>query len=114
RNLQTKKLIEQDPLFADLMDWPGVFPIAKALIGRDITLSDGGYTDYRPARAPAFISWHNDFAWMRDVPYPLHNFWIRCTYFIEDVTEDMGPFTLLPRSHLSAGPCVGPFTDEKG
>ncbi len=54
------RIIERDPIFEPLMDWPSVFPLARAQIGKDITLSTGGEGDYRPPNAPAYISWHND------------------------------------------------------
>lgn len=42
---------------------------------------------------------------MANVPYPRQNFWVRTTYFLSDVTEDGGPFTLLPGSHLKDHAC---------
>ena len=41
---------------------------------------------------------------MTDVPYPRQNFWVRCTYFLGDVRDDTGPFTLLPGTHLQTMP----------
>src|SRR6185436_18329729 len=89
-------------------------PIVRAVIGRDVTIASGGEGDYRPERTPAYVSWHNDFRWMPDVPYPRQNFWLRCTFFIDDVDETMGPFTLLPGSHREGRACPGEFTDPSG
>ncbi len=108
------RILERDPVFEKLMDWPAVFPIARGVIGRDVTLAGGGEADYRPARAPAYISWHNDWAWMVDTAYPRQNFWVRCSYFLDDVTDEMGPFTLLPGSHLAGGPPPKEHTSPEG
>ena len=98
-HVEVKRLIERDPCLANRMVQLVVFPIARQLIGRDITLAPGGDGDCRPAHTGAYISWHNDVVWMPDLSYPLPNAWIRCSYLIDDVDEDTGPFTLLPGSH---------------
>ena len=108
-----KRAVERGPEFEDLMDWRPTFRVARAVIGADIELSDGGQLDYKYAHTPAHIGWHNDFKWMVNVPYPRQNFWIRCTYFIRDVTEDMGPFTLLPGSHNAEGVCPDDYNDRE-
>ncbi|MBI2192458.1 MAG: phytanoyl-CoA dioxygenase family protein [Planctomycetes bacterium] len=111
RHLEIKRCLEQDAAFEDLMDWPAVFPIARAIIGADITLATAGEGDYRPARTPAYIAWHNDFIWMPHLPYPRQNFWVRCSYFLNDVTVDRGPFTLLPGTHRATGPCPKEYNE---
>lgn len=105
RHVEVRRLLEQDPCLANLMAQPVIFPIARQLIGRDITLASGGEGDCRPAGTGAFISWHNDFQWMTDLAYPLPHAWIRCTYLIDDVDADTGPFTLLPGTHRADRPC---------
>ncbi len=102
---EVPRILERDPAFEILMDLPTVFPVARALIGADIELASGGELDYKLPRTPAYIAWHNDFQWMADVPYPRQNFWVRCTYFLSDVKDDTGPFTLLPSTHLENRAC---------
>lgn len=99
KRIELKRILESDERFEFLMDLPPVFRLARALIGADLELASSGELDHKMPRTPAHISWHNDFMWMVNVPYPRQNFWIRCTYFMTDVTDDMGPFTLLPGSH---------------
>jgi hypothetical protein len=111
---EIKRCLEQDPVFEPLMNLPTTFPIAHAIFGNDITLATAGEGDYRAPNTPAYIGWHNDFAWMQDVPYPRQNFWLRCTYFIDDVTDDMGPFTLLPGSHKADHGPTRDLTGEDG
>jgi hypothetical protein len=108
--LEVKRILEQDPVFEPLMDLPTVFPVARAIIGADIELASSGELDHKLPCTPAYISWHNDFQWMVDVPYPRQNFWIRCTYFLSEVTEQMGPFTLLPGSHTADRACPRELT----
>ena len=105
KRVEIKRILEQGDDFADLMDLSTVFPIVRQLIGADVELASGGELDHKFGPSPAHIGWHNDFQWMTNVPYPRQNFWIRCTYFIDDVSEEMGPFTLLPSSHLSDRAC---------
>lgn len=103
--VEVKRALELDPSFEQLIDHPATFGVAHAVIGYDIELATGGELDCKLPCTRAFITWHNDFQWMTNVPCPRQNYWIRCTYFISDVTDDMGPFTLLPGTHLrSSGP----------
>ncbi len=115
RHIEIRRLLERDPCLADLMVQPTVFPMARALIGRDITLASAGEGDCRPAHTGAYISWHNDFVWMPDLAYPRQNAWIRCTYLLNDVTAERGPFTLLPGTHTENRPCpAAEMTDDQG
>ncbi len=111
--VEVPRILEQDPAFEMLMDLPTVFPVARAVIGADVELASSGELDYKLPRTPAYIAWHNDFQWITDVPYPHQNFWLRCTYFLSDVKEDTGPFTLLPGTHLKDHVCPN-LTDDKG
>ena len=111
--VEVPRIIERDPAFEILMDLPTTFPIARGMIGADVELASSGELDFKLPRTPAYIAWHNDFQWMADVPYPHQNFWIRCTYFLGDVREDTGPFTLLPGSHLADRACP-PEMNEPG
>ena len=104
-HLEAKRLLEADPVFADLMDHPSTLPIVRSVVGADVTLASAGEGDWRPPHTPAYISWHNDFTWMQDVPYPRQNRWIRCTFLLSDVNDDQGPFTLLPGSHRADRSC---------
>jgi ectoine hydroxylase len=99
------RIIERDPRFEMLMDHAPTFRVARAILGYDIDLASGGELDHKLPRTPAYISWHSDFQWMATVAPPRPNFWIRCTYFLSDVNEDTGPFTLLPGSHNRAEVC---------
>ena len=102
---EIKRIFERDAAFETLMDNAPVFEVARGVLGADIELATSGELDHKLPRTPAYIGWHNDFQWMTGVPYPRQNFWIRCTYFISDVTPDGGPFTLLPCSHLTDRVC---------
>lgn len=112
--VELKRILERDPVFETLMDNPPVFAVARAMIGADIELASGGELDYKLARTPAYIGWHNDFRWMVNVPYPRQNFWIRTTWFLSDVTEDMGPFTLIPGTHRADRVCPAEYNDASG
>ena len=110
RRVYLPRLLERDPVFEPLMDWPRTYPIARAILGQDITLASAGEADYRPANSGGWIGWHSDTSWLPGVPYPRQFHWVRCAYFLEDITEDMGPFTLLPGSHRATHPCPPEYT----
>lgn len=104
------RALERDPVFEQLMDNPPVFRVAHGVLGPDIELATGGELDYKPPRTPAHVGWHNDFPRLWNVPYPRRqHFWVRCVYFLGDVTADMGPFTLLPGTHLKDHVCPEDF-----
>lgn len=112
--VEVSRILERDPVFETLMDLPTTFPVARAVLGADIELASGGELDYKLPRTPAYIAWHNDFQWMTDVPYPRQNFWVRCTYFLSDVREETGPFTLLPGTHLKNHVCPPEMNEASG
>ncbi len=112
--LEITRILERDPAFELLMDLPTVFQVALALLGADIELATGGELDHKLPHTPSYIGWHNDFQWMVNVPYPRQNHWVRCTYFLSDVTENTGPFTLLPGSHNKESACPNDLKDSTG
>lgn len=103
--VEVPRILERDPAFEQLMDNEPAFRIARAVLGPDIELASGGELDYKLPRTPAYIGWHSDFQWMTGIPLPRQNFWVRCTYFLSEVRDDTGPFTLLPGSHNRDYPC---------
>ncbi|GAB4457118.1 MAG: hypothetical protein OHK0029_16300 [Armatimonadaceae bacterium] len=103
--VEVPRILEQDAVFEQLMDNPPTFRVARAVIGADIELATGGELDHKFAHTPAYIGWHGDFQWMSGVPYPRQNFFVRCVFFMDDVTDDMGPFTLIPGTHRKTEPC---------
>jgi ectoine hydroxylase len=103
--IEIRRILERDSVFEALMDHPPTFALAHALLGYDIELASGGELDHKMPNTPAHIGWHNDFQWMTNVACPRTNFWVRCTFFLSDVTSEMGPFTLLPGTHRSTVPC---------
>lgn len=112
--IEIKRILERDPAFEQLMDLPTVFPVARSIIGADIELATSGELDHKMPHAPAHTGWHNDFRAIPNVPYPRQNFWIRTTYFLNDVTDETGPFTLLPGTHLAGHECPREYNDEQG
>ncbi len=102
---EVPRILERDPAFEQLMDNAPVFDIARGVLGYDIELASGGELDHKYAHTPAYIGWHADFQWMTNVPLPRQNFWVRATYFLGDVHDDTGPFTLLSGTHSRAELC---------
>jgi len=114
RRIYMKRIIERDAVFEPLMDWPATFPIVRQIVGADVTLASAGEADCRPPRTGPWIGWHTDTSWMPGLDYPRQINWLRCAYFVDDITDDMGPFTLLPGSHRAAHPPPSALTGPNG
>jgi hypothetical protein len=112
--VEVKRILEQEPVFEQLMDHPPVFKVARAVLGYDIELVTSGELDHKFAHTPAYIGWHGDFQFMESIPPPRQSFFVRCVYFMSDITEDMGPFTLIPGTHCRDEPCPENWKDEQG
>lgn len=109
-----KNLIERDPLFLELIDLPSIYPLPRAIIGADITLVHGGLAYSKRANSPSYLSWHNDFNWMVDVPYPRPDWWVRILYFIDDIDEHTSPTAVIPGSHRATHVCPSDLTAPDG
>lgn len=87
------------------MDVPKVIATAGCVIGPDLDLASGGELDYKaPGRRSNFCGWHSDFTWIVSLPYPRQVFWIGCYFFIDDITPEVGPLSVIPGTHRSSGP----------
>ncbi len=102
---EATRIIEREPAFLDLAAHPVTLALVRRVIGRDVTLASAGEAYLNPPGARAYISWHGDFQWLVDVPYPRQNFWVRATWFMDDVDADTGPMTALPGTHRETRPC---------
>jgi hypothetical protein len=91
--IELVRLFEVDPLFEALMDLPGIIELADRYVNGDVTLAQGGLGHVLLPHAPAHCGWHRD-----------NGPWLRCTYLIDDVSEEQGPFTLLPGTHRAGNP----------
>ncbi len=109
-----KRVVMKDPIFLDLVDLPTVYPLPRALIGRDITLAHGGVAYHKRPHSRAYLSWHNDFNWLPDFPYPRPEWWVRGLYFIEDIDEQTAPMAVLPGTHLATHACPPEYTAPDG
>jgi len=97
--VELPRLFERDQVFEQLMDNPPALAVVRELLGPMVELGTAGELDYKFGSTPAYIAWHGDFQFLNWIPGPRHVYWIRCVYMIGDVDEDMGPFTLVPRTH---------------
>lgn len=99
------RVLERSEIFENLMDVPKVLAVAGRVLGPDLDLASGGELDFKaPGRLTNYCGWHTDFTWIVSLPYPRQVFWIGCYFLIDDVTEDVGPLTVLPGSHRAPGP----------
>ncbi len=99
------RILERSETFENLIDVPKVLAVAGLVLGPDLDLASGGELDYKvPGRTTNYCGWHTDFTWIVSLPYPRQVFWIGCYFFVDDMTPDVGPLTVLPGSHRASGP----------
>lgn len=99
------KILEGGEVFENLMDVPKILAVAGRVLGPDLDLASGGELDCKvPNRTTNFCGWHTDFTWIISLPYPRQVFWIGCYFFVGDITEKVGPLTVIPGSHRASGP----------
>jgi ectoine hydroxylase len=84
-----------DPLFLDLANNPQVVPILATVVGPDLQLTEAiGHN--HPAGTPAHIEWHRDWPpWT----HPTQILKAKVFYYLDDISDDMGPFSVVPGSH---------------
>jgi len=86
---------EYDPLFLDIANNPVVIPFLEAVIGPSLQVMEivahchHGHTN-------AHTGWHRDWPPYRHPEYILK---AKAFYFLDDQTEEMGCFTIVPGSH---------------
>ena len=88
-------LYQYDPLFLDLANNPVAIPILEAVVGPDLQLTEMiGHN--HPAGTNAHIEWHRDWPpWS----HPTQILKAKVFYYLDDITDDMGPFSVVPGSH---------------
>ncbi len=86
---------EFDPLFLDIADNPIVTPFLEAVIGPSLQAMEV-VAHCHHAHTGAHTGWHRDWPPYRHPEYILK---AKAFYFLDDQTEDMGCFTIVPGSH---------------
>lgn len=107
-------VVTHGDVFLDLLEHPSTISIAEAFLGPDIMMIDNAL-HVKPAGTKTHTRWHRDAttwsypseewteadktAWeqMRACETPF--FKIKIFFFVEDVDEETGPFSVVPGSH---------------
>ena len=94
---QVLGIMEYDPVLADLLEHPRIFPVVRELLGPDVMMLDHDYFISPPG---ATVSW----AWHFDLELPgiFHSrsrLMIKVFYVLEDIPADGGATLVLPGSH---------------
>ena len=97
-----KEMEKEAGLFVDLIAHPPMVAFLKELFGEDIRMSHYTYSRSEPGHPS--ISLHTDgqpygskiFGFEGSVPCM-----VRVLYYLDDLTPDISPFRVVPRSHLS-------------
>jgi ectoine hydroxylase-related dioxygenase (phytanoyl-CoA dioxygenase family) len=97
-------LYQYDPLFLDLANNPAVIPLVESVVGRDLQLTEMiGHN--HPASTEAHVEWHRDWPpWS----HPTQILKAKVFYYLDDITEDMGAFSVVPGSHTWPADPPGP------
>jgi ectoine hydroxylase-related dioxygenase (phytanoyl-CoA dioxygenase family) len=86
---------EHDDVFLDLANNPKVIPLLEEIIGPDVQTMEM-VCHCHHAGTQAHTAWHRDWpAWS----HPQFTLKAKVFYFLDDQTEDMGCFTVVPGTH---------------
>jgi ectoine hydroxylase-related dioxygenase (phytanoyl-CoA dioxygenase family) len=89
-------IYQHDDLFLDLADNPLVMPLLEEVVGPNVQVMEM-VAHCHHAGTQAHTAWHRDWPPYRHPKYILK---AKVFYFLDDQTEDMGCFALVPGSHL--------------
>ncbi|MGZ3240488.1 MAG: phytanoyl-CoA dioxygenase family protein [Burkholderiaceae bacterium] len=92
-------ILDQDPVFVDLVDLPTIFPLLVDIVGSDIQLNHTTARLFYPG--PTFTSpWHSDISHVIGLNQAnTLNFLVKAHFFIEDLSPDQGCLAFIPGSH---------------
>ncbi|MFN8019240.1 MAG: phytanoyl-CoA dioxygenase family protein [Acidimicrobiales bacterium] len=98
-NIRVYDLIEHDPVFADLVVHPAVFPLVAALLDGDPAVSNFSANIALPGSRS--MNAHNDQSTVMPEPWPTR-FTLNAIWCLDDVDEANGATRYLPGSHRFA------------
>jgi len=88
-------IYEHDSLFLDIAENPLVMPLLKEVVGPSLQAMEM-VAHCHHSGTNAHTAWHRDWPPYRHPQYVLK---AKAFYFLDDQTEDMGCFTVVPGSH---------------
>lgn len=101
----------QDPVFRQLVNLSKIMPIVRGYMQRywqdDPVVFGAGHGHCLFERSPAHQAWHNDARVNKRASDMTPPIYIRLTFLVEDVNEEMGPTGLLPGTqgtHVNSPP----------
>ncbi len=109
-NAHTMDNVHQyDTLWLELAMNPCLVPLLKRIVGIDVQVMEMVCHCHHAGTA-AHTAWHRDWpAWT----HPEHTLKAKAFYFLDNQTEDMGCFALVPGTHtLPEGPPRAQYRDE--
>ena len=93
----------QEPVLRQLVNLPRIMPIVRGYMERywddDPVVFGAGHGHCLFERSPAHQAWHNDARVNKKASDMTPPIYIRLSFLIEDVDDDMGPTALLPGTH---------------
>lgn len=92
-------ILDQDPVFVELVDLPSIFQILVRVTGSDIQLNHTMARLFYPG--PTFTSpWHSDIPQMLGVDHGSGaSILVKAHFFLEDLSPDQGCLAFIPGSH---------------
>jgi phytanoyl-CoA hydroxylase len=92
-------ILDQDPVFVELVDLQSIFPVLVAAIGSDIQLNHTMARLFYPG--PTFTGpWHSDIPQMLGVDHGAGtSILVKAHFFVEDLAPDQGCLAFIPGSH---------------
>lgn len=97
---QVLGIMEYDPLLADLLEHPRIFPIVRELLGPSVMMLDHDYF-ITPLGATIPNGWHTDLNFP-GVDHARSRLMVKVFYVLADIPPDGGATLVLPGSHRVA------------
>lgn len=98
-------MFEKGGVFETLVDFPGIVDFIEEVIGPDVQLSS--MNGMRTLKNTGVSKWHVDEALFFPLPdgleiderIPMPVYLVNALYYLDDITEDLGPTQVVPGSH---------------
>lgn len=92
-------ILDQNPVFVDLVDLPTIFPLLVEIVGKDIQLNHTTARLFYPGRTFT-APWHSDIPHVLGISqHNCLNFFVKVHLFLDDLTPDQGCLAFIPGSH---------------
>jgi ectoine hydroxylase-related dioxygenase (phytanoyl-CoA dioxygenase family) len=115
--LYLRRLVDKHPVFYDMMKYPPLLSVARAMMGPQLRNSSMGRITY-PGQENQETEWHQHLSYipMPKPPWFVQPHGIDILIYLDDLTDATGPIIVMPGTHndLESEPPVNNYDDLPG